>query len=108
MGKGYCYECMAKKRIEKTMVTFTGKYFPKEHKMVHDLEWPILEKIEAEERGRQEAMRAASIDEPQRERVHPWSPEYFADQEEEEERVHPWSPEWYADQEEGVLVLIFV
>ena len=62
---------MAKKRIEKTMVTFTGKYFPKAHKMVHDLEWPILEKIEAEERGRQEAMRAAGID--------------FADQEEEAE-----------------------
>ena len=37
-GKGYCYECMAMKRIEITMTTFTGKYFPKANKEVHDVE----------------------------------------------------------------------
>ena len=73
--------------------------------MVHDVEWPILERVEADQRGR----RANQEDnETKRRRDHPWSPEWYEDQEEEEEGFHPWSPEWFADQEERVLVLIFV
>ena len=50
MGRGYCYECMAMKRVGKTMTTFTGTYFPKANKEVHDVEWPLMEKYEALER----------------------------------------------------------
>ena len=34
------------------MTTFTGKYFPKAIKEVHEVEWPLRERNEALERGR--------------------------------------------------------
>ena len=52
MGKGFCYACMAIKRVETKMTTFTGKYFPKAIKEVHEVEWPLREWNEALERGR--------------------------------------------------------
>ena len=43
------------------MTTFTGKYFPKAIKEVHEAEWPLRERNEALERGRKAKEEAPEV-----------------------------------------------